>query len=223
MTLRQKQYFPGQSPAVDRDLLYGSVALRNAARKRGVTLIEMLCVVFCLSLLIISGLALMTSGSVFFRNTTVNASAESDVTYAARFVELKLEEASEFTITSATGLGAGTRISFKDAAGADCSFALSASDDVDNANHRSLIYSGPEATGKAVLRGIPKATVVFSPTTVGLKVDRQSQMDVYRRITVTLPRVQKSASGSGGVRLVSQRAVLRVVPRNIFDDINGNQ
>ena len=195
---------------------------RGRRRPRGFTILEMITAGFCLAMLIGTGMSLMTSGSVFFRNTTTNAFAESDATYASRFVEMKLEEASQFTIKAANGMGAGTQIDFNDADGNACSFALSATDDSGFTGHRSLIYNGSGYTNRVVLKGIPTATAVFSPTTAGIAVSRQSQMETYRRITVTLPAERQSAAGSGAVRLIVQKSVVRVVPHNLYDDINGN-
>ena len=200
-------------------------SLRAPSRRKqlGFTVLEMITSGFCLAMLIGTGMSLMTSGSIFFRNTTTNAFAESDATYASRFVELKLEEASQFTISAASGMGAGTRIDFNDANGSACSFALASADDSGFAEHRSLLYTDSGVTNKVVLRGIPTATTVFSPTTTGIAVSRQSQMEAYRRITVTLPAERQSASGSGAVRLISQKSVVRVMPRNLYDDLNGNE
>lgn len=188
---------------------------KSGAEERAFTLVEMMTTVSLLSMLILAGMSLMTSGSIFFRNSTKNAFAESDVTYAARFVEMKLADASQFTIPASDS---GTKITFKNSDGIDCSFSLTGTDDIGFSGHRTLQYTGPDATGKTVLVGIPTATAVFSTTAVGL-VTNQSQMG---RITVTLLAERQSAASTGAVKLVKQKTVLRIVPRNLYDDINGN-
>lgn len=73
---------------------------RHRHRRRGFTMVEILISTAILTMLVLIGLTMLSSGAQYFGNTMSATQSENDTTRAARIIETQLSQARDYTIAS---------------------------------------------------------------------------------------------------------------------------
>lgn len=182
-------------------------------RRAAFSLVEVVVTTLLLSLLLFSGIALMSAGTRFFDGTIQAATTENSVDIAARRIETELRQARSFVI-AADGQSI-TYYKFTDTtppasdptpyrfyrAGTDLG--------TESASGANLVWSAQPA--RALLSHVPVADgsdtlLLFSPS--------GNAAQVGNRVSVSLISRRPIRNG-GGVRYTEQRTLLYVNARNI--------